>query len=67
MLKTAPRGYSADHPRIGLLRHKSLTIGHDYGFEPIIHTAELLPAVRDDWRTLRPVVEWVERASGGAV
>ena len=66
VLKTAPRGYSADHPRIGLLRHKSLTVGHDYGFEPIIHTPELVPAVRDDWRTLRPLVEWVERASGGA-
>ena len=33
--------------------------GHDYGFEPIIHTPELLEAVRDDWRTLRPFVEWV--------
>jgi uncharacterized protein (TIGR02453 family) len=59
VLKTAPRGYDPSHPRIGLLRHKSLTIGHDYGFEPIIHTPELLQAVRDDWRTLRPFVEWV--------
>ena len=59
VLKTAPRGYDLSHPRIDLLRHKSLTIGHDYGFEPIIHTPELLEAVRDDWRTLRPFVEWV--------
>ncbi|HEY3530193.1 MAG TPA: DUF2461 domain-containing protein [Nocardioides sp.] len=59
VLKTAPRGYDLSHPRINLLRHKSLTIGHDYGFEPIIHTPELLEAVRDDWRTLRPFVEWV--------
>lgn len=62
VLKTAPRGYDLSHPRIGLLRHKSLTIGHDYGFEPIIHTPELLEAVRDDWRTLRPFVEWVTDA-----
>ena len=61
-LKTAPRGYDVNHPRIELLRHKSLTIGHDYGFEPIIHTTELLEAVRDDWRTLRPLVEWVTEA-----
>jgi len=61
-LKTAPRGYDLSHPRIALLRHKSLTIGHDYGFEPIIHTPELLEAVRDDWRTLRPFVEWVTDA-----
>ena len=59
VLKTSPRGYDASHPRIELLRHKSLTIGHDYGFEPIIHTPELLQAVRDDWRTLRPFVDWV--------
>jgi uncharacterized protein (TIGR02453 family) len=63
VLKTAPRGYDLSHPRIDLLRHKSLTIGHDYGFEPIIHTPELLEAVRDDWRTLRPFVEWVTRAA----
>jgi uncharacterized protein (TIGR02453 family) len=62
VLKTAPRGYDLSHPRIELLRHKSRTIGHDYGFEPIIHTPELLEAVRDDWRTLRPFVEWVTDA-----
>jgi uncharacterized protein (TIGR02453 family) len=62
VLKTAPRGYDLSHPRIDLLRHKSLTIGHDYGFEPIIHTPELLGAVRDDWRTLRPFVTWVTEA-----
>ena len=37
-LKTTPRGYDADHPRIDLLRHKSLTLGKSYGFEPVIHT-----------------------------
>jgi len=66
VLKTAPRGYDVAHPRIHLLRHKSLTIGHDYGFEPIIHTPELLEAVRDDWRTLRPFVEWVTAAEEAA-
>jgi uncharacterized protein (TIGR02453 family) len=58
-LKTSPRGYDADHPRIDLLRHKSLTVGKSYGFDPVIHTPALLDAVRDDWRTMRPLVEWV--------
>jgi uncharacterized protein (TIGR02453 family) len=58
-LKTAPRGYDADHPRIDLLRHKSMTLGRSYGFEPVIHTAELLELVRSDWRAGRPFVEWV--------
>jgi uncharacterized protein (TIGR02453 family) len=66
VLKTAPRGYDVGHPRINLLRHKSLTIGHDYGFEPIIHTPSLLDAVRDDWRQLRPFVAWVTSAEDAA-
>ena len=58
-LKTAPRGYDVDHPRIELLRHKSMTLGKDYGFEPFIHTPELLGRVRSDWRETRPFVDWV--------
>jgi uncharacterized protein (TIGR02453 family) len=58
-LKTAPRGYKADHPRIDLLRHKSLHVTHRIGFEPVIHTPELLDLVRKDWRAARPFVEWV--------
>lgn len=60
-LKTSPRGYAADHPRIELLRHRSLTAGRPLGFEPVIHTPELLDLVRDDWRALRPLVEWCAR------
>jgi uncharacterized protein (TIGR02453 family) len=58
-LKTTPRGYSADHPRIELLRHRSMTVGRSHGFEPVVHTPELLDVVQDDWRALRPFVEWV--------
>ena len=58
-LKTAPRGYDVTHPRIDLLRHKSLTVGKSYGFEPVIHTPQLLEEVRADWRSASPFVEWV--------
>ena len=58
-LKTSPRGYDADHPRIELLRHRSLTVMRDYGFEPVIHTAKLLDAVRADWKAARPLVDWI--------
>ncbi|WP_319448398.1 MULTISPECIES: DUF2461 domain-containing protein [unclassified Mycobacterium] len=63
-LKTSPRGYDADHPRIELLRHRSLTVMRDYGFEPIIHTPELLDAVRADWKATRPLVDWVSARLG---
>ena len=58
-LKTAPRGYDVDHPRIALLRHKSLTIGREYGFEPVIHSPGLVDRVREDWRTATPFLDWV--------
>jgi uncharacterized protein (TIGR02453 family) len=61
-LKTSPKGYDAAHPRIALLRHKSMTLGKSYGFEPVIHTAKLLDLVRDDWRSLRPFLDWVAAA-----
>jgi uncharacterized protein (TIGR02453 family) len=61
-LKTTPRGYDADHPRIDLLRHKQLLAGKPYGFADFIHTSELVDHVRADWRALKPLVSWLERA-----
>ena len=58
-LKTSPRGYAADHPRIELLRHRTLFAGRRYGFEAGDIGPELLERVREDWRSLRPLVEWV--------
>ncbi len=34
-LKTSPRGYSPDHPRIDLLRYKSMSLGKSYGFKKL--------------------------------
>ncbi|TCI99539.1 DUF2461 domain-containing protein [Aeromicrobium sp. IC_218] len=64
-VKTSPRGWSADHPRIDLLRHKSLSMNKEYGFEPFIHTAELVDRVRADWRAGAPLLDWVLRYSRG--
>ncbi|MFF0269737.1 DUF2461 domain-containing protein [Kribbella sp. NPDC004536] len=58
-LKTTPRGYDADHPRIDLLRHKSLTVGKNYGFAPVIHTPALLPQIRTDWQATKPLITWL--------
>ncbi len=63
-VKTAPRGWPADHPRIELLRHKALAMGRSYGFADVVHTPKLLDEVRRDWRAARPFVEWVVRAIG---
>jgi uncharacterized protein (DUF2461 family) len=64
-LKKAPRGYDADHRRIGLLRRKSLYAGRSYGFDEVIHTPRLLDEVRADWQALRPLIEWLARTDPG--
>ena len=63
-LKTSPRGYAVDHPRIELLRHKAMTVGRSYGFDEMIHTSLLLARVRTDWAAATPFVQWVRTHSG---
>ena len=58
-LKTSPRGYSADHPRIDLLRRKQFFVGRSYGFEADAIGPELLDRVREDWRRTRPLIDWL--------
>ena len=58
-LKTSPRGYDADHPRIQLLRHKQLFVGRPYGFEEDALGADLVDRVRADWEALRPLLTWL--------
>lgn len=58
-LKTSPRGYGTDHPRIHLLRHKQLFVGRSYGFEAEALDAGLVDRVREDWRALRPLLTWL--------
>ncbi|GAB2575248.1 DUF2461 domain-containing protein [Kribbella endophytica] len=59
-LKTSPRGYDAAHPRIELLRHKSIALNKSYGFEPVIHTGELVDRIREDWREVGPLLDWLD-------
>jgi uncharacterized protein (TIGR02453 family) len=65
-LKTTPRGYPADHPRIELLRHKQLLATRRYGFETDAIGPGLLERVQQDWRRLRPLVEWLGERSRAA-
>ncbi|WP_344967750.1 DUF2461 domain-containing protein [Streptosporangium fragile] len=58
-LKTRPRGVPDDHPRLDLLRHRSLHAGRRFDPEPWVHTPEVLDRVRVVWRDLTPLVEWL--------
>ena len=58
-LKTAPRGYSTDHPRIRFLRLRELTVSRRHALEPWLHTAECDDRVRAGLEAARPLVTWL--------
>lgn len=63
-LKTAPRGFSKDHPLIDLLRHKSLSARRHFGTPPWLDTPEALAHVRAAWEGVRPLVDWLDKHVG---
>ena len=65
-LKTAPRGYSKDHPRIDLLRYRSCFVLRSHPPARWLHGAAAADVVREDWRAARPVVEWLHAHVGPA-
>jgi uncharacterized protein (TIGR02453 family) len=64
-LKTAPRGYGASHPRIGLLRHKGLTTWRHWTPEPWLATAAPAGRVRDFFRASTALCDWLGSHTGG--
>jgi uncharacterized protein (TIGR02453 family) len=61
----APRGYPADHPRVELLKHRSLVAHRHWEPEPWLHTRRALTRIRDCWRGLAPLNDWL-RSNVGA-
>ena len=57
-LKTKPRGYDVDHPRIELLRHKSLYAMRVWEPDDALHERETFNRVRKAFRALRAINEW---------
>lgn len=65
-LKTKPRGYDVDHPRIELLRNKAVLMSRMHGVEPWTATRKALAVVRKDWQALQPLMEWLADNVGPA-
>jgi uncharacterized protein (TIGR02453 family) len=65
MVKTRPRGCPADHPRLELMRHESLTANRYLDPSPKLATAAGLELVRAQWTAMRPLMEWVMTNVGG--
>ncbi len=63
-LKTAPRGYPKDHPRIELLRRKGLIVTRQFGVPKWIHTAGAAKRVRDSWTGAADLCAWLDTHVG---
>ena len=63
-LKTAPRGYSKDHPRADLLRNKGLITWQEWPVDPWIHTAKAKARIVKHLRTARPLQDWLDDRVG---
>jgi uncharacterized protein (TIGR02453 family) len=58
-LKTKPRGYDAGHPRIDLLRFRSLMALKRFGAPDWLATPAAVDHVRETWRQLVSLNEWI--------
>jgi uncharacterized protein (TIGR02453 family) len=63
-LKTAPRGYPRDHPRVALLRHKSLIAGRALPAGSGISREAALEHVAATWRAAEPLNAWLDEHVG---
>jgi uncharacterized protein (TIGR02453 family) len=58
-LKTTPRAYPPDHPRIELLRWREVVAGRRVPIEPWIATTRVKDHVVETWEMMRPFAGWL--------
>lgn len=64
VLKTAPRGYPKDHPRVELLRHKGLVAWKQWPVARWLGTAKAKDRVVDVLRAAGPLNDWLVKNVG---
>jgi uncharacterized protein (TIGR02453 family) len=63
-LVRAPRGYAADHPRLDLLRCRSLTVSRRHALGPWLHRPKAGTTIRSELEAAGPLVRWVRERVG---
>ena len=63
-LKTAPRGFPKDHPRIELIRRKGLMASKDFGSPKWLHTKQVATKIRDTWEAAGDMNAWLDAHVG---
>jgi uncharacterized protein (TIGR02453 family) len=64
VLKSAPRGYPADHPRIGLLRYKGIVAWKEWPVESWLESAAAKDRIAGFLRATQPLRAWLEMNVG---
>jgi uncharacterized protein (TIGR02453 family) len=65
-LKTAPRGYAKDHPRVDLLRYKGLIAWQEWPAAAWLGTKRAKDRVVGFLERSRPVAEWLQHNVGSS-
>jgi uncharacterized protein (TIGR02453 family) len=63
-LKTTPRGFDKDHPRIEYLRWKGATVFCELGAPAWLQTAKVRAKIEETWDAIDPLNEWLESHVG---
>jgi uncharacterized protein (TIGR02453 family) len=63
-LKTAPRGYAKDHPRVELLRRKGLVMSRAFPLAKWMHTPKVLDRITTVWDDAKPLNKWLDQHVG---
>jgi uncharacterized protein (TIGR02453 family) len=63
-LVRAPRGYPADHPRVDLLRRRSLTVHRHHQLGPWLHKPGAGRVIREELEAATPLVRWLRERVG---
>jgi uncharacterized protein (DUF2461 family) len=59
-LATRPRGTAPDHPRLELLRHRSLYAYLQWEPDDALHEPVTAERVAAAWRAIRPLTDWLD-------
>jgi uncharacterized protein (TIGR02453 family) len=63
-LKTAPRGYPRDHPRVELLRWKGCHAGRSFGTPKWVSSPRALDRIVETWRAAASMNRWLDKQVG---
>ncbi|WP_190822467.1 DUF2461 domain-containing protein [Saccharopolyspora pogona] len=57
-LKSRPRGFATDHPRLDLLRHRTLYASRTWESDDVLYERACLDRVRQSWVAVRELNHW---------